>query len=63
MTLMGLALVVAAGFAALIGVLTGLLARLGGAAPYAALLRAGAAFGGAFTVLVAVLALVAGVLG
>ncbi|MES4902956.1 MULTISPECIES: hypothetical protein [unclassified Streptomyces] len=62
LTLIGLALIVATVFAALIGAVAGLLARLGGADAHSSLLRATAAFGGALTVLIAVLALVAGVL-
>lgn len=62
LTLIALALIIATVFAALVGAVAGLLARLGGADPHASLLRAGAAFGGALTVLIAALALVAGAL-
>ncbi|MEU0812287.1 hypothetical protein [Streptomyces sp. NPDC005970] len=62
LTLIGLALIIVTVFAALVGAVAGLLARLGGADPDSSLLRAAAAFGGALTVLIAVLALVAGVL-
>ncbi|MGW1728702.1 hypothetical protein ACWCQK_38225 [Streptomyces sp. NPDC002306] len=60
--LLGLAVLAAVLLAALAGLIAGLLVHWDGASPPAALLRAGMAFGGTFTVLTALLTLIAGAL-
>ncbi|MGW0656069.1 hypothetical protein ACWD4T_46265 [Streptomyces umbrinus] len=62
LALLTLALLAVFLIALLAAVTAGLLARWDGASAPAALLRAGIAFGGALTLLIAVLALVAGTL-
>ncbi|MFD5627931.1 hypothetical protein [Streptomyces sp. NPDC127072] len=61
LALLTLALLVSFLLALLVAVTAGLLARWDGATPPAALLRAGIAFGGALTLLTAVVALVTGI--